>query len=929
MRKTLLLLSAATCLALSVGPLAAQASGQITTPKEALGHELGEDYFLATYSQLESYWKTLASQSDRAKLVEIGKTAEGRPQYMMIVSSPENMKHLDHYKDIAARLAKAKGLSDDEAHALAKEGKAVVWIDGGLHASEVEPAQALMLAVYKALSDNDPEWMRILDDNIILFAQDNPDGQELLANWYMREADPLKRFAGASTVQDPRSQTPQLYHKYIGHDNNRDFYISAQPESTNINRVNFREWFPQIIYNHHQTGPTGAVVFMPPFRDPFNYNYDPLIMTELSEAGSAMHSRLVAEGKPGSTMRSGATYSTWFNGSLRTISYFHNAIGILTEIIGNPTPMPLPLVPRSQLPHNDLPAPVAPQTWHMSQSIDYSLSMNRSLLDYASRNRERLLFNIYRMGANEIQDGSQDSWTTTSHDIERLEAAAKGKPTPPAGGVDPALFQQILRDPARRDPRGYILSADQPDFPTAVKFLNTLIKTGVTVQKATAPFEAAGKSYPAGSYVVLTAQAYRPHVLDMFEPQDHPQDFEYPGGPPVRPYDTTGYTLAYQMGVKFDRVLDGVTGPFQPVDDMIAPTPAKAAGPAKAGWLISHQINDSFIVTNRLTKAKAPVYWVEGPSSVAGHDLGPGAVWIPANAKSKAIVEKAAAELGVAAYGLDKAPAGKLIALKAPRIALVDVYGGSMPSGWNRWLLEQFEFPYTMVYPQRLDAGKLRKDFDVLLLPASVGIPSHGAKPQRRGPGQPKPEDIPAQYRPWLGSITAEKTAPQIDAFLKAGGSVVAVGDSTGVAEMLKLPVSDPLVETVDGKTRPLPGTKFYIPGSVLKAQVDPTDPLAFGVTPEVALFFDSSPVFRIADGAKGVKPVATFASEDSLLSGWAFGGKHLSGAVAIADACVGKGHVFLMGPEVNQRAQSHAAFKFLFNGLYLSAASGTEGCGG
>ncbi len=918
-----ILLAAMAAASLLAAPALAQPAGQITTPREALGHDLGEDYFLASYSQLASYWKTLAGQSDRAKLVEIGRTAEGRPQYMMIVSSPANMKKLDRYREISARLATADKLTPDEAHALAREGRAVVWIDGGLHASEVEPAQALMLAVYRALTDRDPEWMRILEDNIILFAQDNPDGQELLANWYMRNTDPLKRIAGASTVPDARAATPQLYHHYIGHDNNRDFYMSSQPESTNINRVNFREWFPQIIYNHHQTGPTGSVVFMPPFRDPFNYNYDPLIMSELSEAGAAMHSRLVAEGKPGSTMRSGATYSTWFNGSLRTISYFHNSIGILTEIIGNPTPMPLPLVARSQLPRNDIPFPVPPQTWHLSQSIDYSLSMNRSLLDYASRNRERLLFNIYQMGANEIARGSTDSWTVTSHDIEALEAAAKGRPAPPQGGIDPALYSQVLRDPARRDPRGYILSADQPDFPTAVKFLNTLIKTGVTVQKATAPFSVGGTNYPAGSYVVLTAQAYRPHVLDMFESQDHPQDFEYPGGPPVRPYDTTGYTLAFQMGVKFDRVLEGFTGPFQPVNDLIAPPPAKVIGEAKAGWLISHEINDSFIVTNRLTSARLPVYWVDGPSTAGGRDLGRGAVWIPASARSRAIVETAAARLGVTAYGQSKAPAGKLMALKAPRIALVDVYGGSMPSGWNRWLLEQFEFPYTVVYPQRLDAGDLRREFDVVVMPDSLGIPSHGQKLLRRGPGQPKPEDIPEQYRSWLGTITADKTASQIESFLKAGGSVIAVGDSTGVAEMLKLPIDDPMVETVAGKTTHLPNTKFYIPGSVVKAQVDGADPLAFGVTPTVAMFFDSSPVFRIADGAQGIKAVASFQGDNSLMSGWALGQQRLNGATAIVDACVGKGHLFLMGPEVNQRAQSHAAFKFLFNGLYYGPSSG------
>ena len=181
LRKTLLF--AATAALAVCGGAAAQTGGHVTTPKEALGHDIGEDYFLATYSQLASYWKTIAAQSDRARLVEIGKTAEGRPQYMMIVSSPENLKALDRYKGIAAKLAKAQGLNADEAHALAHDGKAVVWIDGGLHAAEVEPAQALMLATYKALTDDDPEWRRILNDDIILFAQDNPDGQELVANW--------------------------------------------------------------------------------------------------------------------------------------------------------------------------------------------------------------------------------------------------------------------------------------------------------------------------------------------------------------------------------------------------------------------------------------------------------------------------------------------------------------------------------------------------------------------------------------------------------------------------------------------------------------------------------------------------------------------------------------------------------------------------
>ncbi len=400
---------------LSVWPACAQTAPKITTPKEQFGFNLGDDYQLTNYTQLVDYWKKLASESDRMKLVDIGKTAEGRPQYMAIVTSPENLKMLDHYKEISRKLAVAEGLTDEQAHALAHEGKAVIWIDGGLHASEVECAQALTEMVYQMTSRTDPETMRFLNDVIILFVQDNPDGQELVANWYMRNPDPTKRSLNG---------LPRLWHKYVGHDDNRDFFMCNMPESTNINRVLYLEWFPQIMYNHHQTGPPGAVIFMPPFRDPFNYHFDPLIMMELDQVGSAMHSRMEAEDKPGAGMRSAATYSTWYNGGLRTTTYFHNMIGLLTEIIGSPTPIDIPFVPATQLPKGDLPFPIAPQKWHLRQSIEYSLTANRAVLDFASRYRETLLYNVYRMGENSIERGNKDSWTITPKRIEAVEAAA-------------------------------------------------------------------------------------------------------------------------------------------------------------------------------------------------------------------------------------------------------------------------------------------------------------------------------------------------------------------------------------------------------------------------------------------------------------------------------------------------------------------------
>lgn len=379
----------------------------VPSPKEHFGFNIGDDYMLANFTQTEAYFKKLAA-SPRTKYVDIGLTEEGRHQFMLIVSSPGNIRHLEKYKTISQRLTRAEGLSDAEAHKLAWEGKAIVWIDGGLHASETVGTQQLIEIAYDMVNGDSPEVKQILDKTIILFVHANPDGQELVSNWYMQEKDPKKR----------NMNVPRLWQKYIGHDNNRDFFMMNMKETQNMTHQQFLEWFPQIVYNHHQTGPPGTVVAGPPYRDPYNYVYDPLLITSLDEVGAAMVSRLNQEGKPGYTERNGTPYSTWWNGGLRTTAYFHNMIGLLTEIIGNPTPIEIPLVPERLLPSGNTPFPVAPQPWHFRQSIDYDVSLNFAVLDYATRNSDALLYNAYRMEKNSIERGSADYWTRSPKKID-------------------------------------------------------------------------------------------------------------------------------------------------------------------------------------------------------------------------------------------------------------------------------------------------------------------------------------------------------------------------------------------------------------------------------------------------------------------------------------------------------------------------------
>ena len=876
------------------------ATAQLTTPEEQFGYRIGTDYQLINYQGLTDYWQLLARQSDRMTLESIGRTEEGREQWMATITSPANRPNLERYKEIARRLAQAEGITEAEARALAAEGKAVIWIDGGLHASELLGIQQLMELVWQMVSRDDPETMRFLDEVILLAVHANPDGHALYANWYMQSDDPLERSTRG---------IPVLYQKYAGHDNNRDFYMASLAESENMNRVMYREWFPQIVYNHHQTGPSGTVMFAPPFRDPPNHNLDPIIITSLDQVGSAMHHRFVVEGKGGTTMRSGAGYSTWWNGGLRTTPYFKNMIGLLTETIGHPTPIEIPFLPNRQLTHGDLPLPVTPGRWHFRQSVDYSQTANRAVLDYASRNREHLLFNIWRMGMNSIERGSGDSWTVLPSWIDRVadEVGARGSQEE---------YERYLRDPAKRDARGYILPADQRGFATATRFVNALLKGGVKVHRAVSDFNVAGKDYPAGSYVVTAAQAFRPHVIDMFEPQNHPNDFQYPGGPPIAPYDNAGWTLALQMGVEFDRILDGFSGPFEEIEWLAEPMAGVVAGAGSpAGYVVDH-VNAAFAAVNRVLASGGEVFWIEGASNAGDASLEPGAFFIPAGAATRSQLEAWATELGVTFHGV-ASPPDAAFELTNARVGLWDRYGGSMPSGWTRYILEDFEFNFEVIYPPEIDAGSLNDRFDVIILPDGAMGGGRGFR-FGGGPGDDFLAALPDSLRARVGSLSDDTSLPALRAFIENGGAVVAIGSSTALGPDLGLPLANFMVDD-DG--RPLSRDDYFTPGSIHDIRVEHASPVTHGLGDRVRVLHSHSPVYRIEEGAANVRRLAWYDSATPLVSGWAWGQQHLEGGTSMIEADIGSGKLFLFGPKITFRSQSHGTFPLLFNGIHYGAA--------
>jgi hypothetical protein len=353
--------------------------------------------------------------------------------------------------------------------------------------------------------------------------------------------------------------------------------------------------------------------------------------------------------------------------------------------------------------------------------------------------------------------------------------------------------------------------------------------------------------------------------------------------------------------------------------DRVTPPPGRVVGPAgAAGYLVSHHPNDTFTAVGRLLASGEDVFWPRN-RSLGGASGDVGAMYVPARRETRAVLEKTAGDLGLTFTGVATAPTGAALKLRPVRIALWDRYGGSSPSGWTRWLLERYGFRFDVIYSQGIDAGDLRSRYDVVILTDDAVLNARDAI-------EGLADRLPPEYRSMTGTLTSARSLPQLKRFVEEGGTLIAVGNSTAIGAELGLPISSALVQGNGEAARPLTSEQYYVPGSVLRVSVDNSTPLGYGFEPEVDLFFDKSPVFRLAGHAAGTaNRVAWFSSAAPLRSGWAWGQKFLENGVAVVDARLGKGRVLLFGPEVTFRAQSHGTFKFLFNAIYYATAQPAE----
>ena len=845
---------------------------QVPHPADVFGFNPGDDYKLATYDQMLDYYKRLDAASARVQMREIGKSTLGKPLLLLFISSEENLKQLDRWRSISEQLARAR-IDEETAHKLVKEGKSITWIDGGLHATEVAHAQMTTLLAHKVATEETAEMQSIRANTILLLMPVmNPDGLDIVASWYKQNlGTPFET-----------TRPPWLYHFYVGHDNNRDWFMNNMLESKAVSQVIYQEWYPQIVYNHHQTGPNWTRIFLPPFADPVNPNIHPGVTTSVNLVGSAMANRFAVKKMPG--VVSDVVYSMWWNGGMRTVPYFHNMIGILTET-SHATPTPRFFEPDS------LPKTIAsrrgaglttsgtnifyPDPWKGGKSqfrepIKYMLTASMAVLKIATDLKEQWLYNIYSMGRDAIARGETE------------------------------------------EPYAYVIPKEQWNSGEELNLINVLLIGGVEVQKATKSFKAGEQKYPAGSYVVYTAQAFRPYLVDLLEKQQYPDRRRTPNGPPEPPYDLAGWTLPLQMGVNIDRIDSPFDAPTVAVAEMVSPESGKVSGGARFGYLLSHRPNASILAVNRLLNDGEQVFLSGVPVSAKKQNLDAGTFVIKSNGEETA--EKVADlshDLGLDFWGIDKEPSGKMYPLQQGRIGIYKSWVSNMDEGWTRWLLNEYEFAADTLHDADIRKGDLRSYSAIIL-------PHQSAKRILNGHTK---GTMPEQYTGGLGI----EGAVALKRYIEAGGTVVALDAANDFAiEQFGLPVQN----VVSG----LSSKQFFIPGSLVKIAVETEHPLAYGMQPQTAASFNRSRAFKVVklsrkgEGGKedipeapspAVEIIARYEKKDLLMSGWALGEeKYIGGKAAMMRVGLGKGDVILIGFRPQFRGQPRGTYKLLFNSL-------------
>jgi hypothetical protein len=848
--------------------LAAGTRDQITSPEKFFGFRLGADRKMARWDKMVEYYKLLEKEGGELKVIDMGPTTLGNPFLLVIISAPNNLARLDRLREVNLRLSDPRGIADQELKKLVGEGRAVICQSMSLHASEIGGSQMAPELAYDLLARQDEEARRILDNVIFLMVPSfNPDGEIMVADWYQKTLG----------TEYEGSNLPWLYHKYAGHDNNRDAFQTNLVESQYMARILFTDWIPQAYVDHHHMGSYGARIYVPPYAEPVRPYADPLIWREHSWYGAHIAYKEEEAGLSG--ILNMAQYSGWGHFGFHWITPFHNIAGMLTESASAKLATPVFIHPDQLrggargLPvyeeQTTFPDPWPGGWWRLRDIIDRQKVSAWAVLDLAARNKDTVLWNACLKAKRQSERGAHGS------------------------------------------PATYVIPASQHDPLTAVKLVNKLLVQGIEIKRTTQAFAAAsGMNYPAGSYAVSLAQPKMGLIRYLlgrtFYPDNsYTRDKE---GSPIRPYDMATDTMFEFMGVRVD-----------PLDEAIATGLQKLTGPVAApgrvamgstGVVMDGRLNDSFKAANLLLDKGVAVRRVDATGD------GPRQGDFVVTAGHAALLSEVAQQTGVDFSALNHDVRNASHEIKRLRTGMYQRYrGGNIDEGWTRFLLEQFDFPYTTLMDAEIKKGGLNDRFDVIILPddsTAMITGERGAASGRVGGERAvgtgrTDESIPSEYRSGIGAegINALKT------FVQKGGTLVTFGAATDFAiEKLSLPVRNVLANK--------PAKEFFCPGSTVRVKIDNRNPLAYGMPSEGLALFLYSPAFEITpnDSNENYEIVVRYADRELLQSGWLVGEDNLARKAAMVSAKVGEGKAILIGFRTQHRAQTHATFKLLFNAL-------------
>ncbi len=828
----------------------------VTSPEEAFGFKPGTDRKLADWQQLTAYYQKLAAESNRVRYAELGETTEGRPFVALTISAPENLVHLAEYQDIQKKLSDPRVTSPDEAKALIARGKTILVVTCNIHSTEIASSQSAAEFAYRLATQSTPDILSILQNTIIVLVPSlNPDGQQLVVDWYKKYLG--TPYEGGNPVV--------LWHHYVGHDDNRDWYAFTQIETRLTVEKVLNAWRPQIVYDIHQMQSNGPRIYLPPWVDPIDPNVDPVLLQSMNALGMNTALELSQEGKPGVLVD--GVYDLW--SPARHYMVYHAGLRILTESasanIATPIDIPFDKLGRgigydARQSAWNFPNPWKGGTWRLGDIVDYQISAFFSIARNAAEYRERYLNNFYEIGRRAV---NRDS-----------------------------------------GPYAYVIPAEQRDSASTARLVNTLRFGLVEVEQASADFQADGKHFARGSYIVPLSQPYGAFAKTLLEIQHYPDIREYPGGPPRRPYDVTAQTLPLLFGVDAVPVSEKVTAQTSAVAADVKPEPGHfKESTAAAGYEFADKTNDSLYALFSLLKQGVRV------ERLTGGEFEPGTIYIPQEQGLAEKLSSIANDFSLDVRPVDQNVSGTALAVTLPRIALYKSWVPSMDEGWTRWLFDQKGIPYTSIVDADIRKGGLNQKFDVII------IPDNSPRAILSGGGEREGEDasvgpvpVPPEFRGGLGN---EGFANLLD-FARSGGTVVTLNKASEIfAQQNSVNVTNALDDT-DHKA-------FYVPGSILEVSVDTKNPIAFGSTPTVPIWFELSPSFRVNGEGHSI---ASYMSDKPLLSGWILGGDKLKGTSAIAEEPVGKGHVILFGFRPQYRGQSEVTYKFLLNSLLYATSA-------